>query len=99
MTDQEYDRLRAVVKAYAERKYVIKQQVDDYLQLAIEKRLLYVDVVAFKTPLINDLIESQERKEFMKAHDRAYKDPEFEKYFRAATSEFFHNRIIDPEAL
>jgi len=99
MEDNDFQKLKEVIRAYKDRKDSTKIQIDQLYQDFLNQRRYSWQVEILVDNLRKDLYSTPEREKVSELSKRASVDLEFEKYLRSAHSEIFFNRVIDPKDL
>lgn len=99
MTEQDFNKLKQVIKTYRDKKTEVYNRVADLEKEVREGRRYAWVVDEMKNELYRDLTNCPERKAFIEESEKTKTDPEFEKYFRSAAMEYFLGIKIRPENL
>lgn len=99
MEKQEFDKLKKVIKTYADKRNEIYNKIAELDKTVREgtKQTWHADEL--KNDLYKELTDCEERKAYTEEYKKIEDDDDFEKYFRSAALEYFLGINIKPEHL
>jgi hypothetical protein len=99
MTEQDFNKLRGIVKAYSAQRDKVHDQVAQIRQDVKDRKINAWTADMRIHQLYTDLTNCSERQDFIQEEKKIHNDPVFEKYFRSAAMEYFLKNKIRPEDL
>lgn len=99
MKEQDFNKLRGIVKSYSDQRDKVHNQTAQIRRDVQDRKINPWTADLRIHQLYTDLTNCPERQVFIQEEKKIHTDPAFEKYFRSAAMEYFLRNKVRPEDL
>lgn len=99
MTTTEIQEIDRIMQNYRNKKVELHQKIREIEEQRENEEITEWSKEIQIENLRYDIVDTKERKEYLKIYNRAQEDDEYEKYFRASHIKIYFGFIIDPKKL